>query len=173
MDFSKLVVEHGYLITFFSALIEGETILTLGGLAAHRGYLHLPLLIVLAALGSFLGDQIYFLIGRRFGQRLIARFPRFKPAIRRVECSVGGGSAHAGGDHRRLSRSTQASHIGGRHYAWPHTGTRHHRAESIEDTILARDDHRFRQRPRTRRDHVACQLSRNVVIRRSGEGKPG
>jgi membrane protein DedA with SNARE-associated domain len=88
MDFSKLVVEHGYLITFFSALIEGETILTLGGLAAHRGYLHLPLLIVLAALGSFLGDQIYFLIGRRFGQQLIARFPRFKPAIHRVDALV-------------------------------------------------------------------------------------
>ena len=88
MDFAKLVAEHGYLVTFLGALIEGETVLTLAGLAAHRGYLHLPVLIALASLGSCLGDQIYFLIGRRYGKRLIARFPRFEPAIRRVDALV-------------------------------------------------------------------------------------
>ncbi len=88
MDFGRLVSDHGYLVTFLGALLEGETILTLAGLAAHRGYLHLPPLIGLAALGSFIGDQIYFLLGRRFGKRLIARFPRFRPAIRRVDALV-------------------------------------------------------------------------------------
>jgi membrane protein DedA with SNARE-associated domain len=88
MDFAKLVAEHGYLITFLGALIEGETVLTLAGLAAHRGYLHLPALIALASLGSCIGDQVYFLIGRRYGKRLIARFPRFKPAVRRVDALV-------------------------------------------------------------------------------------
>jgi membrane protein DedA with SNARE-associated domain len=88
MDFAKLVSDHGYLVTFLGALLEGETILTLAGLAAHRGYLHLPPLIALAAVGSFIGDQIYFLLGRRFGKRLMARFPRFRPAIRRVDTLV-------------------------------------------------------------------------------------
>jgi membrane protein DedA with SNARE-associated domain len=88
MDFAKLVADHGYVITFLGSLIEGETVLTLAGLAAHWGYLHLSLLIALATLGSFIGDQIYFLIGRRYGKRLIARFPRFKPAIRRVDVLV-------------------------------------------------------------------------------------
>jgi membrane protein DedA with SNARE-associated domain len=88
MDFAKLIADHGYLVTFLGALLEGETVLTLAGLAAHQGYLHFPLLIPLAALGSFTGDQIYFLIGRRYGKRLIARFPRFKPAIRRVDALV-------------------------------------------------------------------------------------
>lgn len=88
MDFAKLVTDHGYLVTFLGALFEGETVLTLAGLAAHRGYLHLSLLIPLAALGSFIGDQIYFLIGRRYGKRLMARFPRFRPAIRRVDALV-------------------------------------------------------------------------------------
>jgi membrane protein DedA with SNARE-associated domain len=88
MDFAKLVTDHGYLVTFLGALIEGETVLTLAGLAAHRGYLHLSLLIALATLGSFIGDHIYFLIGRRYGKQLIARFPRFKPAIRKVDALV-------------------------------------------------------------------------------------
>ena len=88
MDFPRLVADHGYLVTFLGALLEGETILTLAGLAAHRGYLQLAPLITVATLGSFMGDQIYFLVGRRFGQRLIARFPRLRPAIRRVDTLV-------------------------------------------------------------------------------------
>lgn len=88
MDLARLISEHGYWVTFIGSLIEGETVLTLAGLAAHRGYLHLPLLIALAAAGSFIGDQIYFLIGRRYGKRLIARFPRVRPAVRRVDALV-------------------------------------------------------------------------------------
>ncbi len=88
MDFAKLVADHGYLVTFVGSLIEGEAVLTVAGLAAHRGYLHLSVLIALASLGSFIGDQIYFLIGRRYGKRLMARFPRFTPAIRRVDALV-------------------------------------------------------------------------------------
>jgi membrane protein DedA with SNARE-associated domain len=88
MNFAKLVAEHGYLVTFLASLVEGESVLTLAGLAAHRGYLHMPVLIALAALGSFIGDQVYFLIGRRYGKRLIERFPRFKPSVRRIDAMV-------------------------------------------------------------------------------------
>ncbi len=88
MDLPRLISEHGYWVTFVGSLIEGETVLTLAGVAAHRGYLHLPLLIALAAGGSFIGDQIYFLVGRRYGNRLIARFPRVRPAVRRVDALV-------------------------------------------------------------------------------------
>jgi membrane protein DedA with SNARE-associated domain len=88
VDFAKLVADHGYLVTFVGSLIEGEAVLTVAGLAAHRGYLHLSGLIALASLGSFIGDQIYFLIGRRYGKRLMARFPRFTPAIRKVDALV-------------------------------------------------------------------------------------
>ena len=88
MDLAPLISGHGYLVTFVGALIEGETVLALAGFAAHRGYLHLPLLIALAAVGSFVGDQIYFLIGRRYGKRLIVRFPRMRPAVRRVDALV-------------------------------------------------------------------------------------
>ncbi len=76
---APLITEHGYWVTFVGALLEGETILALAGLTAQRGYLHLPLLMVIGAIGGFVGDQIYFAIGRRAGTRLLARFPRFQP----------------------------------------------------------------------------------------------
>jgi membrane protein DedA with SNARE-associated domain len=85
MDVASLIAQHGYTFTFLGALIEGETVMVLAGLAAHRGYLHLPLLVGLAALGSFLGDQVYFLIGRRYGERLVARFPRLEPGVRHAD----------------------------------------------------------------------------------------
>lgn len=85
MDFVKLVADHGYTATFVGSLIEGETVLTVAGLAAHRGYLHFWYLLALASLGSFIGDQAYFLIGRIWGKPLLARYPRFRPAVRRVD----------------------------------------------------------------------------------------
>ncbi|HSC97448.1 MAG TPA: DedA family protein [Casimicrobiaceae bacterium] len=85
VDLHALIQAYGYPITFVGALFEGETILTLAGLAAHRGHLAWPALWVLAAAGGMLGDVIYFALGRRYGAGLIARWPRFVPAIERVQ----------------------------------------------------------------------------------------
>src|SRR5438067_231568 len=74
-DLVRLIPQHGYAATMLGALLEGETILLLAGLAANRGYLALPNLIVIGALGGFLGDQFYFAIGRNHGARFLARFP--------------------------------------------------------------------------------------------------
>ncbi len=85
MDLTALVQTYGYLAVFVGTLLEGETVLALAGLAAHRGYLALPWVIAVAALGGFLGDQIYFLVGRRNGARILARFPGLAPGIERIE----------------------------------------------------------------------------------------
>jgi len=75
-------------VQHLSAADRSETVLTLAGVAAHRGYLPLTTLIVLAAIGSFIGDQVYFLIGRRFGGGLFARFPKLRPQReRQTPCS--------------------------------------------------------------------------------------
>ena len=84
VDLHALIQSYGYPLTFIGALFEGETILTLAGLAAHRGHLAWPALWVLAAAGGMLGDVIYFALGRRYGDDLLARWPRFAPAIERV-----------------------------------------------------------------------------------------
>jgi membrane protein DedA with SNARE-associated domain len=76
LDLAQLFPTHGYWLAFAGAVFEGETMLALAGLAANRGYLALPMLIVAGAIGGFLGDQIYFAIGRRFGARFLGRFPR-------------------------------------------------------------------------------------------------
>lgn len=54
----------GYAILFFWSILEGELGLIFAGLAAHDGKMNLALAIFVAGLGGFVGDQIYFYIGR-------------------------------------------------------------------------------------------------------------
>lgn len=68
-----------YLITFLWTALEGETFVIFAALAAQRGFLNIGGLFAAAWMGSFFGDQVFFWIGRVFGQRLLARFPKLKP----------------------------------------------------------------------------------------------
>ena len=52
-----------------------ESVLVLGGYLAWHGRLHLPLVIVVGVISASLGDNLGFWVGRRYGQRAIARLP--------------------------------------------------------------------------------------------------
>ncbi|PAF41354.1 DedA family protein [Helicobacter sp. 11S03491-1] len=58
------VADWGYLILFFWSILEGELGLIFAGIAAHTGHMNVFLAIFVAGLGGFVGDQIYFYIGR-------------------------------------------------------------------------------------------------------------
>ncbi|MEA3498613.1 MAG: DedA family protein [Campylobacterota bacterium] len=62
--FIYLMKEYGYIILFAWSILEGEMGLIMGGLLCHTGDMWLPLAIFIAGLGGFVGDQIYFYIGR-------------------------------------------------------------------------------------------------------------
>ncbi len=71
--FRNFLLDHkdfAYPIIFFWCILEGELALILGGIFAHDGHVNLGLIIFVAGLGGFVGDQIYFYIGR-FNKRLI------------------------------------------------------------------------------------------------------
>ena len=84
MDLASLIQNWGYPAVFAGSLMEGETIVALAAVAAHRGYLALPSVIAVAAAGGFLGDQIYFLVGRFAGDRVLARWPALQPGAERA-----------------------------------------------------------------------------------------
>ena len=78
MSLEELVSTYGYAAIAIGSFLEGETILILGGFAAHRGYLELPWVIVSAFLGTLLGDQLYFYVGRIKGESIIENRPKWK-----------------------------------------------------------------------------------------------
>ena len=56
--------EYGYIVLFFWSILEGEMGLIMAGIMSHTGDMILPIALVVGALGGFIGDQIYFYIGR-------------------------------------------------------------------------------------------------------------
>lgn len=85
MSLAALLQNYGYAAVFVGTFLEGETILIMAGFAAHRSYLDLTWVMGVAAVGSFLGDQLYFYLGRRYGWRILNRFPRLKPRAAKVQ----------------------------------------------------------------------------------------
>ncbi len=81
----SLIADFGYIAVFIGTFLEGETILALAGLAAEHGYLSYWAVVGVAIVGAFLGDQACFFIGRRYGVRLLARFPKLAAKAPRVQ----------------------------------------------------------------------------------------
>ena len=94
----QLIEQYGYLAVLVGALLEGETILLIAGFAAHRGYLDLGAVIAVAAVGGFLGDQVFFWLGRLRGSSVLARWPKLQAHSATGECAARAAS-HL--DHRR------------------------------------------------------------------------
>jgi len=75
IDLPGLIDTYGYAAVLVGAFLEGETILALAGLAAYRQYLDFRVVVAIALVAGFAGDQFYFWLGRRKGQQILRRFP--------------------------------------------------------------------------------------------------
>ena len=88
MDFPALIDSYGYLAVFIGAFLEGETILALAGLAAHRGYMDFLTVVAVAGFAGFLGDQFYFFLGRYKGAKILRRFPHAQERALRFDAML-------------------------------------------------------------------------------------
>jgi membrane protein DedA with SNARE-associated domain len=74
MSLAAIVARYGLPALFLGAGFEGETVVVIGGILAHKGLVSLPGAMAATAAGSFAADQLFFLIGRRAsGWRLVER----------------------------------------------------------------------------------------------------
>jgi membrane protein DedA with SNARE-associated domain len=60
----NLLKQYGYIILFFWSIAEGETGLVMAGVLSHTGDMNVVTSIIVAAIGGFVGDQIYFYLGK-------------------------------------------------------------------------------------------------------------
>ena len=86
---SLQLIEHymllyGYWAVFFGVMLEnagipvpGETILLIAGYFAATGEFHIALVMLVAATGAVIGDNIGFAIGHHYGRGILLRFGRF------------------------------------------------------------------------------------------------
>ncbi|MBK0327326.1 VTT domain-containing protein [Rhodobacteraceae bacterium F11138] len=69
MSLETLIQEFGLPGIVAGTVAEGGTVAFMGGVVAHRGLLPLGWVVLAAALGAALVDNLMFLIGRHAGQR--------------------------------------------------------------------------------------------------------
>jgi undecaprenyl-diphosphatase len=88
LEFVLPKLEHwGYWVVFIMTFLEtsafvglvvpGEVTLLIAGLLAAQGLLYLPALIVVAAIGAILGDNVGYTIGRYGGVKFLNRYGRY------------------------------------------------------------------------------------------------
>jgi membrane protein DedA with SNARE-associated domain len=81
----SFVARWGYASVGVGVFFEGEAIVVVAGAMAQRGLLSLPGVIISAFLGTLLGDQLWFHLGRRYGKAFIARRPAWQGRAARAE----------------------------------------------------------------------------------------
>jgi membrane protein DedA with SNARE-associated domain len=80
----QYMLAYGYWAVFFGVILEnagvpvpGETILLIAGYFASTGKFHLGLVMLIAATGAVIGDNIGFAIGHHYGRNVLLRVGRF------------------------------------------------------------------------------------------------
>lgn len=84
LEHVALIQDWGYWLMFGAAIIEGETFLILGGIAAAAEMLNLKTIILLSTLGALIHDSFFFYLGRFSGPKLLNRKPNWQPKVKRV-----------------------------------------------------------------------------------------
>lgn len=84
MTLADLLDKYGYLAILIGTFFEGETILILGGLAAHEGFLKLQNVVLCAFIGSTIGDQLWFFLARYYARNWLKRRPALADRIGRA-----------------------------------------------------------------------------------------
>jgi len=85
ISIQSFIDTYGYLAIFVGSFLEGETILVLGGLAAHRGYLALPYVILTAFIGTLCGDQLFFFLGRWHSDAFLKKRPSWCARVEKAQ----------------------------------------------------------------------------------------
>src|SRR5438093_5449528 len=80
----QYMLAYGYWAVFFGVMLEnagipvpGETILLIAGYFAATGEFHIALVMLVAATGAVIGDNIGFAIGHHYGRAVLLRLGRF------------------------------------------------------------------------------------------------
>jgi phosphatidylglycerol lysyltransferase len=78
------LLRYGYLVLFVGTAVEGDAFLVTAAFLAHRGYLHLGWVVLVATFATLAADQVYYQLARSRGQEAFARRAAADPRFERV-----------------------------------------------------------------------------------------
>jgi membrane protein DedA with SNARE-associated domain len=78
---SAWIEQYGYAAVLVGTLIEGDAVALMAGIAARHDLLHFSGAVIATGLGGTISDLVLFLLGKRYGDAVLARLPRHQPRI--------------------------------------------------------------------------------------------
>lgn len=69
---------------FLFACIEGEVAVLTAGFLCHRGMMSLGTVILCAFLGTCITEQCFFFVGRKYGVKLLEKYPKLAQKSERI-----------------------------------------------------------------------------------------
>jgi membrane protein DedA with SNARE-associated domain len=89
----EFLVRYGAVAVFLGAMCEGDLSIVMSGVVAHLGYLSLPAALQAGILGAFLGDTVWYLVGRMQARAVKESrvYRHAAPLIERLVARVGEG----------------------------------------------------------------------------------
>ena len=88
----QAITQYGYLAVFIGAVLEGETALLAGAVAAGGGLLNPWGVAICACLGGFASDLFFYSLGFFGGKRLLSRMPGIMARSERLRRRISGKS---------------------------------------------------------------------------------
>ncbi len=70
----EFIQANGYIVLLIIMIIEGPVTTTAAAFAASFGYFNVLIVLLLSVLGDFIGDLIYFEIGRKAREPLVEKY---------------------------------------------------------------------------------------------------
>jgi len=85
---AAVILRYGYALVFVAAAVEGDATLLTATFLAHRGYLKLDLVIVVAAAATVTINQVYFWLARAYARERVAAWRASRtmhPILNRID----------------------------------------------------------------------------------------
>src|SRR4051812_84591 len=68
-----LVQQHGYIFVYLGTLLEADATVIAATFLAHRGYLKIPMVLLIAGLATITVSHVWYWLARKRGQKMLAK----------------------------------------------------------------------------------------------------
>lgn len=88
MSIENQLATYGYPLLLAGTIVEGETFLIAAAVMAHLHYFEWPWVMVVAFCGAYIGDQVFFQMGRMGCSRWLSNTPKRKERLEKARQRV-------------------------------------------------------------------------------------
>ena len=79
-----ILAQYGLVALFVGAFLEGEVVVVVAGILASLDYLPLYSVIMTTMIATFIGDQVFFMLGRKHGKIFLEKRPHIAERAEKI-----------------------------------------------------------------------------------------